>query len=75
MKTIDDYIAERNEIQLRAENKSYDEGTRCWTELGVANRHIERVLNGVLPLRIVENEIAQCLDRARGIYLAQESGK
>ena len=51
--TIDDYIERRNEIYLAAEAEGEAEGDRAWAELGVANRHIDRVLGGVLPLAAV----------------------
>lgn len=63
--TIDDYIKQRNDIQLRAEGISKEVADRCWTELGVANRHIERVVDEVLPLHIVSNEIESCFARVR----------
>lgn len=63
MLTIYDYIEQRNDIQLKAETLGKELSDLCWTELGVANRHIERVLNGVLPLRFVEGEIIRCLKR------------
>ncbi|MDE1871811.1 MAG: hypothetical protein KGI06_06255 [Candidatus Micrarchaeota archaeon] len=61
--TIDDYIERRNAIQLRAENRSKEAADRTWIELGVANRHIQRVLDGVLKLPMVEVEIEKCLTR------------
>lgn len=63
MSTIDDYIERRNAIQLCAENRSKEEADRIWVELGVANRHIQRVLDGVLKLSMVEGEIEKCLTR------------
>lgn len=73
---IDDYIEERNEIGLLAEpgnagNKIPDQkeaeafAQRIWMELGVANRHIERVLKGTMSLSAVEGEIQSCLKRVR----------
>jgi len=65
MPSIDDYIDRRNEIQLRAEAKGNAAGAAKWTELGVANRHIARVLEGTLPLTPeLEHEIESCLRRA-----------
>jgi hypothetical protein len=61
--TIDDYIARRNQIQLKAEAIDKETADRCWAELGVANRHIQRVLGGQLPLRIVSDEIEKCFRR------------
>lgn len=63
MSTIDDYIERRNAIQLRAENRSKEAADRTWVELGVANRHITRVIEGIFPLRLVEDEIEKCLTR------------
>lgn len=60
---IDHYISRRNEIQLRAENISEEAGRQMWQRLGVANRHIDRVLTGQLPLTpSVAGEIERCLD-------------
>lgn len=61
---IDDLIKRRNNIALVAENHD-DENVAgdCWARLGVANRHIERVLEEVEPFTPgVEREIVQCLD-------------
>lgn len=64
--TLDDLIEERNEIQFLSEGHSEDEAIECWTRLGVANRHIERVVTGVLPLTpAIELEIAECFQRVR----------
>lgn len=38
---------------------------RCWIELGVANRHIARVVDGEFHLAVVELEIQQCLRRVK----------
>jgi hypothetical protein len=65
--TIDDYIEQRNAIQFKAEAISEEIAAKCWIELGVANRHIERVLNGLLSLPIVEQEIIRCLQRVDGL--------
>lgn len=63
--TIDDYIAKRNEIQLTAEAKGIKAGREQWTRLGIANRHISRVLEGILSLTpAIETEIQRCLDNA-----------
>lgn len=72
--TIDEYIEQRNAIQLKAEpgnqcNKIVDRqeaerfAQRVFTELGVANRHIERVLKHAIPLKAVEGEIQSCFRR------------
>jgi hypothetical protein len=63
---LEDYIQRRNTIQLRAETRG--DGARCWTELGVANRHIERVVMGTLKLQQVEPEIVACLRRVEKLY-------
>lgn len=61
--TIDDYIAKRNTIQLDAEMRGA--GDAMWRRLGVANRHITRVLDGTLNLTpVVEREIVSCLEMA-----------
>jgi len=65
MKTLDEYIEERNEIQLIAEASGESFARRIWTELGVANRHIERVLDGVLGLQQCHTEIEACFIRVR----------
>lgn len=66
MKTIDDYINERNAIQLKAEAIADSCGARCWAIMGVANRHIARVVEGILPLLpMVEKEIQQSLTLGR----------
>jgi len=62
--TIDDYIEQRNAIQFKAELISEEAAAARWIELGVANRHIERVLAGEMQLTpAVEYEIADCLRR------------
>lgn len=63
--TVDDYIEWRNSLYLQAEGRGVDIGWRCWTELGVANRHITRILDNVLQLRMVEDEIVRCLERVQ----------
>ena len=67
-KTIDDYIEERNELQLKAEGINKTIADNCWAELGVANRHIARVLSGEFRLEVVENEIIKCLSRTRKMF-------
>lgn len=59
-------VARRNSLQLRAENldPGAELGEICWTRLGVANRHIERAVSGVLTLfPAVEKEITDCFGR------------
>ncbi len=73
--TIDDYIEQRNHIQLIAEDQSEEIARKCWAELGVANRHIARVLDEQLPLGIVENEIVQCLQRVRKDFQIEYSAE
>ncbi len=71
--TIDDYIERRNAIQLRAEPLGKETADRCWTELGVANRHIERVLDGVFPMVPgVEREIVQCFKRVEREFFSKD---
>jgi hypothetical protein len=43
--TIDDLIDRRNDIQLAS-----GDSDKCWQMLGVANRHIDRLVSGVIPL-------------------------
>lgn len=66
--TIDDYIERRNAIQLQAENKDEDTAKRCRIELGVANRHIARVLEGTLSLTAVESEIEATFRRVKRMF-------
>lgn len=63
--TIDEYAEERNNIFFSAQalGKHFDDV--IWTELGVANRHISRVLNDAVPMRMVEGEIESCFRRVR----------
>ena len=64
--TIDDLIQKRNQIQLTAETISEDIAQECWIKLGVANRHLERVIGGVFSLfPALEAEIDCCLMRAQ----------
>lgn len=59
MKSIDDYCEERRDILLACGDTD-----ECWKMLGVANRHIERAINGTLPLvQGVRDEIEACFDR------------
>jgi len=67
-KTIDDYVAKRNEIQLEAENIGDDAAAKMWSRLGVANRHIERVVSGRLELTpAVAAEIERCFEYAKAV--------
>ncbi len=51
----------RADIQIRGENAG--KGDECWIRLGVANRHLRRVSDGVLKLSPgVEREITRCFD-------------
>jgi len=62
MTTIDDYVEARNNIQIQAENVNIAVANECWLRLGLANRHIHRVIYGELPLVPgVEDEIKRCL--------------
>ena len=65
-KSIDNWIEERNKIQLNAESVSDEFAKQIWISLGVANRHIARVLNGDLDLvPAVEQEIEACFKRVK----------
>jgi hypothetical protein len=56
---IDRLIVCRNEIQLFAE--SIDCGDECWVRLGVANRHLGRLVSGTMELsRGVEEDVSRC---------------
>ena len=70
--TIDDYIERRNKIIFSADAISKDFADKIWTELGVANRHIQRVISGVCLLHFVENEIRECLVRVNGIVKGEK---
>lgn len=76
MNTVDTLIEQRNAIYLRAENSGVDGAAdRCWQMLGVANRHIDRVLSNVLKLTpAVEAEITHCLERASKEFPEMKSG-
>ena len=68
MRTIDEYIARRNELQLRCEDMPISEARKQEffnNDLGTANRHIARVLEGTIPfVPSVEGEIFRCLQSA-----------
>lgn len=58
---IDSYITRRNYLQCAAEDAGC--GEEIWVRLGVANRHIGRVIDGELPCTpAVEREIGECLE-------------
>lgn len=60
--TIDDYIKRRNGIQRKANTLNESVSKSCWARMGVANRHIDRVLSGKLELAPgVEWEIERSL--------------
>ena len=61
--TIDDYAEQRNAIYMKAHAKGEEIGDKCWVELGTANRHIDRVIGGLLKLTQVEDEITACFRR------------
>lgn len=75
--TVDDYIEQRNALYLKAENaesRTIGSGKSpgpfanlIWTELGVANRHIERVIEDKVKLFQVEKEIQDCFKRVRDL--------
>jgi hypothetical protein len=61
-KTIDYWVGARNEVQFTAEPMGNLIADECWVRLGVANRHINRVINGALPLTPgLESEIETCV--------------
>ncbi len=64
--TIDDYIDQRNKIQLAAEALGDETGRKMWIRLGAANRIIKAVLDNNLTLVPgVVAEIENCLRRAK----------
>lgn len=65
--TLREYVEQRNELQRRAEARSKELADRVWAELGVLNRHIERVMKEQVRLEQVEGEMRKCLDRVRYI--------
>lgn len=68
MNTIERLIDKRNYIQELAESRGKETADRVWAELGVANRHITRVVEGEMRLTpAIENEIEQCIKRAAAI--------
>lgn len=72
---IDELIERRNKLQLRAESLNESLARQCWERLGVANRHIERVLSGILALTYgVENEIIQCMHDVES-WLVEREGE
>lgn len=72
MEAIDIYIQKRNNIQLCAENISEEVAQVCWSHLGVASRHIVRVVQKVISLTpAVEQEIKDSFARAEQ-YLADK---
>ena len=65
-KTIDYWVGARNEVQFEAEAVSESMAKTCWKRLGVINRHITRVVSGLIPLTPgLEKEMQDCLDRTR----------
>jgi len=58
---FDKLCERRADIQVRAENAG--KGDECWTRLGVANRHLQRVSDGVFKLSPgIEREIVRCFE-------------
>lgn len=57
--TLDELIERRNGL-VRLSGDSEE----MWQRLGVANRHIERVVNGTFICASVRGEITACLDSA-----------
>jgi hypothetical protein len=65
-KTIDYWVGARNEVQFEAEAVSESMAKTCWERLGVINRHITRVVSGLIPLTPgLEKEMQDCLDHTR----------
>ena len=61
--TLDELILMRNAAQCDAEDCGL--GDDMWTRLGVANRHLSRLVCGELTLTpAVEGEIVQCIRSA-----------
>lgn len=68
MRGIDEVVNARNEIQFRAEDISEEVAKHCWSELGVANRHIERLISGELKFSpAVAAEIQKSFERANEV--------
>lgn len=67
MKSLDDYIEERNRLFLAALSISNTFSDRIWTELGVANRHINRLIKGTLQLNMVRQEMDRCFEKVSGL--------
>lgn len=65
--TLWELVDRRNDLLFAAEDISKAFGDHVWAELGISTRHIDRVINGVFPLQVVEKEIVKCLDRVTGI--------
>jgi hypothetical protein len=58
-KTIDDYCDERRDVLLACGDTD-----ECWNMLGIANRHIDRVIEGKFVLTPgICDEIEACFDR------------
>ena len=73
--TIDDIVEERNRIFLIVENlgglNDYDKQNFFDSDLGIANRHIKRVVEGKFSLiRGIRIEIRDCLERAEQSIVA-----
>jgi hypothetical protein len=63
---VDELIERRNAIQLKAELFGDTYANECWSRLGVANRHIQRICQGELTLVPgVRKEIEDCLERVQ----------
>jgi len=67
VKSLDDYIEERNRLFLAALSISNTFSDRIWTELGVANRHINRLIKGTLQLNMVRQEMDRCFEKVSGL--------
>jgi len=61
---IDLLISRRNDLQFQAENINEVTAEKCWTLLGVANRHIERLVGKTLPFsNSIKFEVEKCFER------------
>ncbi len=57
--SLDDLVERRNSLQIASQDSD-----AMWQRLGIANRHITRVVNGILTIEQTRHEIVDCLDRA-----------
>jgi hypothetical protein len=60
--TFDQLCERRADIQIRGE--SIGKGDECWERLGVANRHLQRLSDGIFKLSpAIAHEITNCFAR------------